>query len=505
VSSLFGGVKRDHADRALEGAVDKERAELQRAKQDFLAAASHYISTPLTAMVGFAELLRDRSRDSSAGVRNQLIELLALQADETARVVRNLLTSAQFDMGEIVVEREAVDLYEAAVEAAETWQSHQRARLTITGSGVAVADHARTVQILHNLMTHAGDLGSSRVNVVISRGMKRVLVELTADGNLLPEEAKARIFDPYYTHMKQDGMPPSLGLGLSVARRLARAMGGEVDFHSADGENVFQLALPSAMGHEVADRAELVVDPLAGRPTRQAITEMLASDGFHMAYQAVAHLPSHASGEEQIIGYESLARFPHSTPPEWFETAGHAGLRLDLELATIRASVAGFAAAHGFLAVNLSDATLTSTRLLEALEGVDPGRVVLELSEVALVRSYEATNRVVSGLAERGIRLAIDDVGTGEIDLWNILRLEPAMIKIDMSLVRDLENSPRNGALIRGLAAMAGDLGVVVVAEGVETVRERDRLLELGVEHGQGYLFGKPQPLQWHTRVLGTG
>jgi EAL domain-containing protein (putative c-di-GMP-specific phosphodiesterase class I) len=96
-------------------------------------------------------------------------------------------------------------------------------------------------------------------------------------------------------------------------------------------------------------------------------------------------------------------------------------------------------------------------------------------------------------------------VGTGEIDLWNILRLEPAMIKIDMSLVRDLENSPRNGALIRGLAAMAGDLGVVVVAEGVETVRERDRLLELGVEHGQGYLFGKPQPLQWHTRVLGTG
>jgi EAL domain-containing protein (putative c-di-GMP-specific phosphodiesterase class I) len=69
-------------------------------------------------------------------------------------------------------------------------------------------------------------------------------------------------------------------------------------------------------------------------------------------------------------------------------------------------------------------------------------------------------------------------------------------------LVRDIEHTPRNRALIRGIAAMAEDLGIMVVAEGIEAPEEEEVLLELGVPFGQGYLFGKPRPLQWKSKVL---
>ncbi|MDP9495579.1 MAG: EAL domain-containing protein, partial [Actinomycetota bacterium] len=152
--------------------------------------------------------------------------------------------------------------------------------------------------------------------------------------------------------------------------------------------------------------------------------------------------------------------------------------------------------------MNISDSTLVSSSLATALDGIDPGRVVLELSEETLIKSYEETRRAVDSLRERGIRLAVDDVGSGDIDLWHILSLEPAFIKIDITLVRGIGQTPRNRALIRGLSTMAQDLGVLVVAVGVETGEERDQLLELGVQFGQGYLFGRPRALQWKTKVL---
>jgi EAL domain-containing protein (putative c-di-GMP-specific phosphodiesterase class I) len=127
---------------------------------------------------------------------------------------------------------------------------------------------------------------------------------------------------------------------------------------------------------------------------------------------------------------------------------------------------------------------------------MDPGLVVVELSEVALIKSYEVTKRAMDALRDRGVRLAIDNVGAGEIDLWSILRLQPEMIKIDMSLVRGIETDTTNRALVKGIAAMAIDLGILVVAEGIEKPEERDLLIETGIEFGQGYLLGKPERLR---------
>src|SRR5690606_23763004 len=233
---------------------------------------------------------------------------------------------------------------------------------------------------------------------------------------------------------------------------------------------------------------------------------LVADGGPDMVYQPIVDIRAHQDGETRVIGYESLARFPSSTPPEWFDLADRHGVRLDLELSAIQAAVAGFDARidTGFLSLNLSDQTLISPKLVTLLERTDPARIVLELSEVAAIKSYGTTSRAMQRLRERGVRLAVDDVGVGEIDLWHILRLEPEIVKIDTCLVRGIEHHPRHAALVRGIAAMCADLGILVVAESVESIPERDVLGELGVEFAQGYLFGKPGPLRWHSKVLSS-
>jgi EAL domain-containing protein (putative c-di-GMP-specific phosphodiesterase class I) len=496
---------RKQQERDLAAELESER-ELRHQKDAFLEAAAHHINNPLAAVVGFSELLRDRSRDFNAGVRNEIIELLALQANETSHVVNDLLIAARVDLDDMELESAAVDLRAVVENATHDWASHQRTRLTVSGNAVARADGHWVTQIVRNLLRNAAAFGGGNIWVRIGEGFNKVVVEVVDDGEGVAAEDVDGIFEPYHSGRQADRLTPSLGLGLSVARRLARAMGGDVAYLRETDLTVFELSLPKIGFNfdSFSEVPDVVIDPLAGRPTKEGITEVLAAGGPDMVYQQIVDMRAHRAGVDRAVGYEALARFPFATPPEWFEVAGASGLRLDLELAAMRTAIDGFAPSNhdGFLALNLSDASLTSSSLADALVGLDPGRIVLELSEVALIKSYEVTKRFVDSLRDTGIRLAVDDVGAGEIDLWHILRLEPAVIKVDMSLVRDIEHTPRNRALIRGISAMAQDLGMMVVAEGIEAPEEEEQLLELGVQYGQGYLFGKPRPLQWKTKVL---
>lgn len=496
---------RKQQERDLAAELERER-ELRHQKDAFLNAASHHINNPLAAVVGFSELLRDRSRDFSAGVRNEIIELLAIQAGETSHVVTDLLLAARFDLADLDFEPAAIDLRAVAENATHNWASNQRSRLTISGNAVAIGDGRWVTHIVSNLLRNAVAFGGGNIWVRIGEGFNKVVVEIVDDGDGMAPEDIERSFEQYHPERHSDRTVPSLGLGLSVARKLARAMNGDVRYLREDGETIFELSLPRAdvEFNSFSGVPDVVVDPMAGRPTKEAITEVLAEGGPEMVYQQVVDMRAHQAGEERVVGHEALARFPYSTPPQWFEIAGASGLRLDLELAAMRVAIDGFAPSNneGFLALNLSDSSLTSSQLADTLVGLDPGRIVLELSEVAVIKSYEVTKRYIDALRDRGIRLAVDDVGAGEIDLWHILKLEPALLKVDMCLVRDIERTPRNRALIRGIAAMALDLGIMVVAEGIEAPEEEELLLELGVQYGQGYLFGKPRPLQWKTKVL---
>ncbi|MEX0795997.1 MAG: EAL domain-containing protein, partial [Acidimicrobiia bacterium] len=370
-------------------------------------------------------------------------------------------------------------------------------RVSVRGDAAVRADVDVATHIIRNLLRCVTYLHGQDINVDIGRGFSKVFVAISYDGESPQTGALDNMFDgdqPY------DGTELPFDLSISVARQLARALRGDVTIAETKGiRDAFELSLPLTLGHHRMKTvlADSIFDPAPDGPTRTDIADIIDRGGPEMVFQPIMDIRTHASGEATTVGYEALARFPLASPPEWLEAAGHAGKRLELELAAIAAAVAAFAPADqpGFLTVNLSDQTLLSSDLLPVLEGMEIGLTVVELSEVALIKSYEATSRAMEALRDRGVRLAIDNVGAGEIDLWSILRLKPEMIKIDMSLVRGIDSTPTNRALIRGLASMANDLGIMVIAEGIEKAEERDLVIESGIEFGQGYLLGKPQHL----------
>ncbi|MDR3395911.1 MAG: EAL domain-containing protein [Parasulfuritortus sp.] len=130
------------------------------------------------------------------------------------------------------------------------------------------------------------------------------------------------------------------------------------------------------------------------------------------------------------------------------------------------------------------------------LSGIDPTRLKLELTEsVMLTQVDEAIVRMQS-LKQLGVSFSLDDFGTGFSSLSYLKRLPLDQIKIDQSFIRDISHDPNDAAIVRAILAMSESLGISVIAEGVETEDQRAFLLRHGCEHYQGYLFGKPLPIE---------
>ena len=130
------------------------------------------------------------------------------------------------------------------------------------------------------------------------------------------------------------------------------------------------------------------------------------------------------------------------------------------------------------------------------IAGAESSRLVAEITEHAPIDDYARLGEAVGKLRAHGMRLAIDDAGAGYSSLRNILELRPDMIKLDSSLVRDIDSDRSKQALASGLISFAAEIGSGIVAEGIESEPELERLVTLGVEHGQGYLLGRPAPLR---------
>jgi EAL domain-containing protein (putative c-di-GMP-specific phosphodiesterase class I) len=138
---------------------------------------------------------------------------------------------------------------------------------------------------------------------------------------------------------------------------------------------------------------------------------------------------------------------------------------------------------------NLADPDLldrTSPLVLNA------NRVVLEVPERALLGGGEIARRTLARLRECGFRFAIDALGAEYTGLTSFALLEPEFVKFDATLVRDIDASPAKKKLVGSIASLCKDMGVTIIAVGVETYAERDSLIELGCELQQGYLFARP-------------
>lgn len=255
------------------------------------------------------------------------------------------------------------------------------------------------------------------------------------------------------------------------------------------------LNVVRAFASLAAERIEAsMAAEMALAEVRAQIEDML--DGHAIT---IFHQPIHDLSTGEPVGVECLARFPNTTrrgPDVWFEDAERVGLGVELEMAAVRAALEtlGHLPPGKYAAINVSPATILSGALDQALVGVDTGRLIIEVTEHQQVADFAVLARKLVALKDK-VRIAIDDVGTGYSGLRHIVDLKPDILKMDMSLTRDIHRDPARRALTGALVQLARDIGCKLVAEGIETAEERDTMAQLGVDLGQGYLFARPLPV----------
>jgi EAL domain-containing protein (putative c-di-GMP-specific phosphodiesterase class I)/DNA-binding response OmpR family regulator len=223
--------------------------------------------------------------------------------------------------------------------------------------------------------------------------------------------------------------------------------------------------------------------------TRVRLRRVLTTHAFHPELQPIVDL---ATG--YVVGFEALTRFHDGTPPDVrFAEAERGGLGVDFELATIAATLDGGAGLPDglFLSINVSPGLVVDgdQRFRKLISG-SPRPLILELTEHVPIEDYRAVRDALGKLGDIG--LAVDDAGAGYASLRHILELRPDYAKLDMSLVRGIDADDVRQALAAGLQYFASRTGCRLIAEGVETSDEADVLRRLGIEYGQGHLFGRP-------------
>jgi EAL domain-containing protein (putative c-di-GMP-specific phosphodiesterase class I) len=225
------------------------------------------------------------------------------------------------------------------------------------------------------------------------------------------------------------------------------------------------------------------------RGLRDALEATLNARAFHPVFQPIVELET---GE--TMGYEALTRFDSGQRPDLcFADAWSVGLGLELELATLEAAVAAAKELPPgtWLDLNASPRLLAdSGRLREILWSADRP-LVLEVTEHERIEDYDALRAAVRELGD-DLRVAVDDAGAGIANFGHIIDLRPDFVKLDISLVRQVNANLGRQAMVVGMRHFSRTAGCRLIAEGVETEDEARTLTALGVEFGQGYHFGHP-------------
>jgi EAL domain-containing protein (putative c-di-GMP-specific phosphodiesterase class I) len=245
------------------------------------------------------------------------------------------------------------------------------------------------------------------------------------------------------------------------------------------------LAHAAAVIIEPGIRSRARVDEIEGR-----IWPVLEAGGPVVVLQPIVDL-----GTGIRVGAEALSRFPREwdlAPDLCFADAHSVGMGHELELLALSGAAEHLVRVPGYIAMNVSPATLLTPAATELLSALPLQRILLELSEHDQVEDYDALHDVLAPLRARGMRLAIDDVGAGFSSLRHIVLTRPDVLKIDRTLVDGVSNDHILNSLVHSLVDFGHGSGATVVAEGIETGADAAVLLTLGVDYGQGWYFGRP-------------
>lgn len=226
-------------------------ARLMQEKETFLAGVSHEVRSPLTAMIGFLDLVNESGDALTGAERAEMLDTVSRQADDVLNLIEDLLASARVEAGTLKVVSVRTDLAAQVRQVVEAVEPITRVEMSVRGDGVlADADPARIRQIVRNLLSNADRYGGSSVEVVVAGRDGTATIEVRDDGGGVPEADRGRIFEAYGQARSGRKVDGSVGLGLAVSRQLARLMGGDLTYHFRDGWSVFMLTLPE---HQESD------------------------------------------------------------------------------------------------------------------------------------------------------------------------------------------------------------------------------------------------------------
>jgi EAL domain-containing protein (putative c-di-GMP-specific phosphodiesterase class I) len=230
------------------------------------------------------------------------------------------------------------------------------------------------------------------------------------------------------------------------------------------------------------------VEPAGGRDA--AFTRAL--EQLWLAFQPIVRV-----SDRSVIAHEALVRSDEPAlgdPLALFEAAGSRARRRRLSRRIRGRLAAALPSLPGDVYTNLLPEDLEDATLYDDVAGLAPfaSRVVLEITEQAPLDRVPDLSGRIARLRDRGYRFAVDDLGAGYSGHVNLAILEPEVVKLDMSLVRRVDREATRREVVRSTTRLCQRLGSLVVAEGVETPRERDALVELGCDALQGFLFARP-------------
>ncbi|WP_232344948.1 sensor domain-containing phosphodiesterase [Actinoplanes awajinensis] len=355
-------------------------------------------------------------------------------------------------------------------------------------------------------------VGSDALTVWAATGATRAMNLELGDRDLIGSFC-TRILAGTLPDIVHDARRHPVTRDLEVTRELRIGSYAGVPWRSPDGLTTGLLCCASQHPDPSLDQrsvqyltliADLLADHMGGplalqrhsvATARRAVQAVLEARDVRMVFQPIVRLRDRAT-----VGYEALARFDPGAfagPDRAFAAASLCGLGVPLELLAVRQALERLPDLPGHLglAVNLSAEALLEAEVLDTLLAHASPRLTIEVTEHTQVGDYPSLTGALDSLRRAGIRLSVDDAGAGYASLQHILQLRPDLIKLDISLVRDVDTDVVKAALARSLNDFAGQIGASLIAEGIETAGELDRLTGIGIEYGQGYHLARPGKL----------
>lgn len=213
----------------------------------------------------------------------------------------------------------------------------------------------------------------------------------------------------------------------------------------------------------------------------------------------------------QPLGYEILSRGPHPfrDPIALFDRARDLSVTWELERACRRAALHALASLplslrlSSLFFINISPDVLNDPRFvtgftLAALQelGIRRDNVVIEITERVTIIDYARFEEAIRHYARQKFRIALDDFGSGHSGLLTLIRCEPQFLKLDMAVTRGVDRDRYKQKIVTSVVALADNVGATLIAEGVETEGELETLRALGVNYAQGFLLGRPAPVE---------